>query len=91
MMHLSIALKNPFTKPDIFKNLFNHYWLISKNKVLDLEAFETSTIIGFIFIFSTMRDAAGLYLEFGLLGYGIKFSIKDIRQWDYDKNDWEAA
>lgn len=36
------------------------------------------------------EDHAGLYLEFGLLGYSIMFSVYDSRHWDYENNTWEV-
>ena len=87
MIHLSLALSNPWGMP--FDNLWNRSGRLTKNKSWELELLKGRQLIGFEFGYTMRQSHAGLTLELALLGYSISFQIYDNRHWNGNTNDWE--
>ena len=85
MISFSFNIANPWSNK--FKNIWSHtYDTPFKNKFLELELLEDTTIVSFMFRLSTRQSHSGLNMELGLLGYSFNFNFYDNRHWNYEAN-----
>jgi len=85
MISFNFNLSNPWS------NRFENLWCKSystpfKNKFIELEVLKDTSIVSFMFRFSTRQSHSGLSIEFGLLGYSFNFNLYDNRHWNYEAN-----
>lgn len=62
-----------------------------KNKHIELEIVQDSTLISFVFNWTVRQSHAGLDLEVGVFGYNAHFNFYDCRHWNSEKNQWYSA
>jgi hypothetical protein len=89
MISLTFSLRNPWS------NKFNNLWSRAyatpfKNKFVELEFYQNSTLLCFMFGWAVQQDHAGLDIELGLFGYNAHFNFYDNRHWDSKKNAWKT-
>jgi hypothetical protein len=91
IINLRFELTNPFDRWEFFKPLGCISGMLFWHRAWELEHSYMSTMLVDLDIsLTTGRDHAGLNITFGLLGYGIHFSIYDTRHWNYELNQWVA-
>jgi hypothetical protein len=89
MISFHIRLANPWHKDD-FLHFWEKTWLISKHKVIELEATKYSyNLLEVQFDLKFRTDHAGLNIVIGLFGYSAHFGLNDTRHWNYTTNAWE--
>jgi hypothetical protein len=89
MISTHLCIVNPWYKENFF-NYWEKTWLITKHKVIELEATKYSyNLFEFQFDWSIKTDHAGLNIVIGLLGYSAHFGLYDTRHWNYTTNAWE--
>lgn len=49
---------------------------------------KTAELFRIEFEVTTQQDHAGCNIEFGLLGYGVSFTMYDNRHWNHEENRW---
>ena len=88
MLSFTFKVENPFCE-QVFHNLFNKCWQVSKTKFLEFEIlYYRPDLIAGHFHWTIREDHAGIYLSFHILGLGLSFDFYDCRHWDLDKNKW---
>lgn len=90
MIYCSFNIANPF-KHDPFKNYWQHEFLITKHKSLDIGFYKYAWNL-FEFQLDLRwqgSDHAGPSLEIGIFGYTARLGISDTRHWNSETNDWE--
>jgi hypothetical protein len=89
MISLTFNLRNPWSNK--FKNLWcRAYATPFKNKFVELEFYQNSTLLCFMFGWTVQQDHAGLDIELGLFGYNAHFNFYDNRHWDSKKKAWQT-
>jgi hypothetical protein len=90
MINFSFNLINPWS--DRFNNVWSRsYPTPFKNKFIELEVYEDTSIVSFMFRLSTRQSHAGLDIDVGLLGYSFNFNFYDSRHWDYNTGKYEVT
>jgi hypothetical protein len=92
ILNIRIELKNPFDRKDAFYNLGCIRGRLFDHKFWEIEHTYYSPMLFDADIHWTRRvDNAGIDIMIGILGYGIHFSIRDVRHWDHEKNEYTQA
>lgn len=90
MIYFNINLRNPWS--NTFKNLWSRdYTTPFKNKFIELELYQSSSILSLMINCTNNQSHAGLDIEIGLLGYAVRFNLYDNRHWDYDTGKYEVT
>lgn len=63
-------------------------WGIDPYKYIELEVYKDSSLISFMFNWTTRQSHAGVDLEVGLFGYCVHFNLYDIRHWNSEEGRW---
>jgi hypothetical protein len=89
-MLFNFRLDNPFAE-EYFEILHYKFKPLTENKTFEFQFnIDSKVLLSFnLNIVFSGRDHAGPYLELGLLGHSISFSIHDNRHWDHSSNCWE--
>ena len=88
MIIVDFTINNPSSKK--FVNLWNKFYDTPfKNKFIELELYQDSTIAVCSTRYTCRQDHAGLDFILGLFGYCIHFSFYDNRHWNSLFNRWE--
>ena len=90
MIAVRLHIGNPWRREDFYSYYCWSGDLPFKHKHWEIQAYRYSwDLLHFNLDTKCLgEDHAGPELEFGLLGFSIRFKIYDSRHWDYDKNDW---
>jgi hypothetical protein len=90
MISMDVTINNPYCKK--FRNLWNKFYNTPfKNKFIELEVYNDSTIVVCSMRLTNRRDHAGLDIMLGLFGYCVHFNFYDNRHWDYELNKWKTS
>jgi len=87
MIYINLNLRNPWS------HTFNNLWASAyatwfKNKFIELEVYQSSSLLAFMFNWSYRQSHAGLDIELGLLGYCVRFNFYDNRHWNIAEGRW---
>ena len=82
MISFNFNLRNPWS--NTFKNVWCSNWDTPfKNKHIELEIIQDSTLLSVRFNWTIRQSHAGLDLAVGLFGYSFNFNFYDIRHWPH--------
>ena len=89
MLQTYSVIKNPFAK-GVFRNLYNRYGKLTKNKSWELELLHDDSSLASFGVDLSWRWShhAGPNIRVGLLGYEVFATIYDVRHWDHRTNSW---
>lgn len=89
MINLSFNIRNPFSSR--WRCLYTKAGETPfKNKFWEVQADETSDILGLEFRFTTRQDHAGVFLSLALFGYDVIFNFYDNRHWNDEEGRWKV-
>lgn len=80
MVILDISIVNPLS--DRWRILKNKHFNIAKNKILEMNAYETNTIVSLGVSLSAFTDHSGVRIQLGLLGFDVELHYYDTRHAD---------
>jgi len=81
MIYLGFNIANPWSNR--FKNLWcKSYVTPFKNKFIELELVQDSSILSFSFRLATRQSHGGLVIDLSVLGYSFTFNFYDNRHWN---------
>lgn len=81
MIHLSLSLKNPWSK-EKFKHIWFRVYKVTTHKFLEIEMLTTDGVVGISFDTVVNRDHSGVRLELELLQRSILINLYDSRHKD---------
>jgi hypothetical protein len=88
MIYFNINIRNPKWW-NRFKNI--KCWMGEtpiKHKFWEFQVMKTAELFRIELEVTTQQDHAGCNLEFGLLGYGVSFTVYDNRHWNSEEGRW---
>jgi hypothetical protein len=83
IIDLNVCLAWPWGK---FKHLGSWSRKLSKHKVWELEHYYAGSLLDLSLHVTAQQDHAGFEITAGILGYGIRATVYDVRHWDCNKN-----
>lgn len=87
MINFNFSLENPFSNK--FENVFCKNFNVTENKNIEVECYNSATIIQLEFSITTRCDHAGFDFRLGFLGYTIGISMLDGRHWLSEKDRYQ--
>ena len=82
LLELRAQITNPFN-PDYFKNLGAVYGKIMQHWAWELEhTFYPRSLLDINIGITVKEDHQGFDFEFGILGYGVHFTVYDMRHYE---------
>ena len=89
MFSFNVRIINPWAK-NKFQNIWNTYKQLTKNKVVEVQITKGGTELIGVSVDLSFRnqDHAGIYLEFGIIGYTASFTLYGRRHWNRDTDNW---
>lgn len=89
MLNFNFCVRNPWSTR--FKNIWCKVLDTPfKHKFIELEMYQDSSILSFMFDWTIRQSHAGLHTEIGILGFCLRFNFYDNRHWNHNFGQWET-